>query len=189
MRSFALLLVSVLSVLATVAAKAQTPLTTAFTYQGELAATGTPAAGAFDLRFRLFDASTGGTQIGGTLCSDNLAVAGGRFLVSLDFGAAAFAGQGRFLEIEVRADTGLACANPAGFTILGPRQSISPTPYAIFATSASNGSHRDQCHERDQPGRAVGSFFSECKQPRLRHPAQPSPFRRLRQCALVLERE
>jgi len=138
MRSFALLLVSVLSVLATVAAKAQTPLTTAFTYQGELAATGTPAAGAFDLRFRLFDASTGGTQIGGTLCSDNLAVAGGRFLVSLDFGAAAFAGQGRFLEIEVRADTGLACANPAGFTILGPRQSISPTPYAIFATSASN---------------------------------------------------
>ena len=56
MRSFALLLVSVLSVLATVAAKAQTPLTTAFTYQGELAATGTPAAGAFDLRFRLFDA-------------------------------------------------------------------------------------------------------------------------------------
>jgi hypothetical protein len=48
----------------------QTPLNTAFTYQGELAGGGVPVTGAYDVRFRLFDAASGGTQIGSTLCSD-----------------------------------------------------------------------------------------------------------------------
>ncbi len=55
------------------------PLGTAFTYQGELRNGGTPATGLYDLRFRLYDALTGGTQVGSTLCADNVNVADGRF--------------------------------------------------------------------------------------------------------------
>jgi len=111
-------------------------LSSAFTYQGELSSTGTPASGLHDIRFRLFDASTGGTQIGGVLCSDNLDVINGRFATSLDFGAV-FAGQRRFLEIQVRQDTGLACADSSGYTTLTPRQELTAAPNATFATSST----------------------------------------------------
>ncbi len=138
MRRVTLLLVSVLSLSAAVDARAQTPLTTAFTYQGELANAGTPATGTYDIRFLLYDAATGGTQIGSPLCSDDLAVTNGRFAASLDFGAAAFAGQQRFLEIEVRQDTGLACSDATGWTLLTPRQELTATPNASFAQSAAS---------------------------------------------------
>ncbi len=113
------------------------PLTTAFTYQAELSNGGTPATGLHDLRFRLLDAASGGAQVGATLCADNVPVSDGRFAVQLDFGAV-FAGQRRFLEIEVRADTGLDCTNNAGFTILGPRQELTSAPSATFAANAAN---------------------------------------------------
>src|ERR1043165_3750543 len=83
------------------AASAQ-PLTTAFTYQGELRNGASVAAGLHDLRFRLYDASAAGNQLGAQLCSDNVSLANGRFTVELDFGAQ-YAGQQRFLEIDARA--------------------------------------------------------------------------------------
>lgn len=113
------------------------PLGTAFTYQGELRSSGTPAAGPHDLRFRLYDAASGGTQIGSAVCSDNVAMSEGRFTVVLDFGAQ-FTGQQRFLEIEVRIDTGLNCAEPAGFVPLTPRQPLTASPHAIFALNAGD---------------------------------------------------
>jgi hypothetical protein len=131
------LVVSALSLFAAVSAQAQTPLDSTFTYQGELAAAGSPAAGTYDLQFRLYDATTGGTQIGSTLCSDDLAVVDGRFAASLDFGAAAFSGQKRFLEIEVRQDTGLDCSDASGYTLLSPRQELTATPNASFAQAAA----------------------------------------------------
>ncbi len=67
MRHISFLVVSLLSVFAAVRAQAETPLDTAFTSQGDLAAAGTPAAGADDLRFRLYDAVAGGNQVGSTL--------------------------------------------------------------------------------------------------------------------------
>jgi len=115
---------------------AQTPLGTGFTYQGELNNAGNPANGAYDLRFRLLNAAAGGSQVGNTLCADNVAVTNGRFTVSLDFGAQ-FAGQQRFLAIEVRADTGLDCSNAAGFTALLPLQELSAVPNAAFALAAT----------------------------------------------------
>ena len=36
------------------------PVSTAFIYQGNLTDNGTPASGAYDLRFSLFDAASGG---------------------------------------------------------------------------------------------------------------------------------
>lgn len=130
----------VISALLTTLASAQTPLGTAFTYQGQLKDGGSPASGLHDLRFRLYDASVGGAQVGATLCVDNVSVTDGLFTVSLDFGAQ-FAGQERFLEIEVRADAGLDCANPAGFTTLTPRQPLTAAPNALFASNAAAASN------------------------------------------------
>ena len=91
------------------------PMDSAIAYQGELANFGTPAAGTHDLRFQLFDAQSDGAQVGTTLCADNVEVSNGRFVVSLDFGPV-FAGQKRFLEIQVRADSGLDCTDDTGYT-------------------------------------------------------------------------
>ncbi|MBK9162437.1 MAG: tail fiber domain-containing protein [Acidobacteria bacterium] len=102
---------------------------TSFNYQGELKFNGQPANGNFDLEFLLFDAASGGTQIGTTAARSNVAVADGRFTVSLDFGAI-FTGPERFLEIRVRQ------AGGGGFTILDPRQRIGSSPYAVRSVSA-----------------------------------------------------
>jgi len=113
------------------------PLTTAFTFQGELASSGQPASGTFDFEFRLFDAPGGITQLGPTLCSDNLTVEGGRFTVALDFGPQ-FSGTQRYLEVLVRQDSGLDCANTSGYATLSPRHSLTAAPFAAFALSAAN---------------------------------------------------
>jgi hypothetical protein len=113
------------------------PLTTAFTFQGELDNGSAPATGTFDLRFLLFDAAAAGNQLGSTLCSDNLSVANGRVTVQLDFGPQ-FTGNQLFLEVQVRQDTGLNCSDATGFTALQPRQAITVTPNAAFALSAAN---------------------------------------------------
>src|SRR5262245_12999648 len=73
--------------------------TTAFTYQGRLQSAGAAANGLHDLRFRLFDAATGGAQVGATLCVNDVTVSGGLLTATLDFGAQ-FNGSPRFLEVE-----------------------------------------------------------------------------------------
>ena len=111
---------------------------TAFTYQGELKSEGQPAAGLHDLRFKLFDAVSGGAQIGTTQCADNVVVTDGRFTTSIDFGPQFTSTASRFLEIEVRRDTGLNCANTTGYTLLSPRQPVTPAPRATAATTANS---------------------------------------------------
>lgn len=62
----------------------------AFTYQGAMYKEGQPYAGACNLRFKLFDKSGGGQQVGPTLNRNDVGVgganAGGLFVVSLDYG-------------------------------------------------------------------------------------------------------
>ncbi len=108
------------------------PLGTAFSYQGQLKDGGLPADGVYDLQFRLFDAAAGGSQVGSTVAKGDVAVAGGLFVVSLDFGAAPFAGQARFLEIGVRPG-----ASTGAYTLLGARQELTPSPNALFAAAAA----------------------------------------------------
>ena len=74
---------------------------TAFTYQGRLSDGGSPANGAYDLRFSLFDAASGGAQVGSTLTNNDVIVASGLFNVSLDFGVV-FDGSQLWLAVEVR---------------------------------------------------------------------------------------
>ncbi len=111
------------------------PFGTGFVYQGELKQGGTLASGTFDLQFRLFDSLADGSQLGPTLCSNNVDVDTGRFTASLDFGPQ-FNGQQRFLEILVRPDTGTGCEDAGGYTTLIPRQPLSPAPHAVYAETA-----------------------------------------------------
>jgi hypothetical protein len=116
-----------------VAASAQS---TAFTYQGRLKNGAVPAAGVHDFRFTLFNAASGGAQVGAPQCVDNLTVTEGLFNATIDFGPQFATTEARFLQIEVRADTGLNCANPSGFVALGPRQPVNPAPAASHANAA-----------------------------------------------------
>jgi len=118
------------------AASASFAQPTAFTYQGQLKSNDSPANGVHDLRFLLFNAAIDGSQVGTTQCVDNVQVVNGAFTATLDFGNQfATTGQ-RFIEIEVRSDTGLGCGDATGFTKLAPRQPITPAPTAIQAKSA-----------------------------------------------------
>src|SRR6266498_1307925 len=78
--------------------------TTAFTYQGKLTDGANPANGVYDMQFKLFDTASVGTgvQQGPTITNPSVSVAVGIFSVQLDFGAGAFSGPPRFLEIGVR---------------------------------------------------------------------------------------
>ena len=112
-------------------ALAQNPVGTAFTYQGQLQNGGTPQNGPCDLRFKLFDASSGGSQIGSTQTVAGVNVVNGLFTVPVDFGSSAFTGSARWLE------TAVTCPSGGSFTTLSPRQAMSPTPNAIFAENAA----------------------------------------------------
>jgi hypothetical protein len=92
---------------------------TTFTYQGELKESGEPADGAFDMDFALWNALSGGSQVGSTIQVDDQPVSEGLFTVELDFGAEVFDGSQRWLEITVEGTT------------LAPRQPITHAPYSI----------------------------------------------------------
>ncbi|HYF15877.1 MAG TPA: hypothetical protein VD971_12480 [Phycisphaerales bacterium] len=143
--------------LLTAPASAQ-PVTTAFTYQGQLASAGVPAEGPHDLRFRLYTA--GGAQIGPTLCADDVAVAAGQFAALLDFGASAFDGQQRFVEVDVRADAGLDCTDATGYTTLTPRQPITATPHASYAINAAAADTALSATNATQLGGQPASFYT-----------------------------
>ena len=105
---------------------------TAFTYQGRLNDGGAPARGTYDLRFKLFEDSFGNTQAGGTVLMNGLAITNGLFTATLDFGAGIFNGSNYWLEVDVRTNGG------GGYANLNPLQAVMPSPYAIFANTASN---------------------------------------------------
>lgn len=109
-------------------------VSTAFTYQGDLASTGTPINGFADFTFTLYDAATGGTQLVTPLIRNGTTVSNGIFTVSLDFGAGPFNGNARYIEIAVRHPSGVG-----QYVTLSPRQAITVTPYALYALNASSG--------------------------------------------------
>ncbi len=102
-----------------------------FTYQGLLKEGGNPASGAYDFRFRLYNAPSGGTQIGTDQFANDLNVQNGLFTTAIDFGASVWTGADRYLEIAVRPGS-----STGGYQELSPRVRISPTPYAIRAATA-----------------------------------------------------
>src|SRR6185436_10607134 len=104
---------------------AQIPIGSAITYQGQLKQNGSPPTGNFNMSFKLWNDSSltaPANQIGPTV-NQVVSVTNGLFAVQLDFGASAFNGDKRWLEITV-----------SGFT-LTPRTELTATPYARFSTA------------------------------------------------------
>ena len=104
---------------------------TAFTYQGQLNAGGTPASGNYDLTFSLFNTNTTGTPLAGPVTNAAVSISNGLFTVMIDFGSSVWNGRTNWLEIGVRTN------GASGFTTLAPRQQVTPTPYAITAANVS----------------------------------------------------
>ena len=99
-------------------------LGTDFTYQGRLKQTGAPVTGDYDLEFRLYGDPDAGAQVGTAVTLTDHPVANGLFTAPLDFGAGAFDGSARWLQIVVEGNT------------LTPRQKLTAAPYALCALSA-----------------------------------------------------
>jgi trimeric autotransporter adhesin len=104
---------------------------TAFTYQGRLNDGVSSANGNYDLRFAIYAVPTLGTQQGPTLTNSATLVSNGLFTVTLDFGNQ-FPGANRWLEIGVRTN------GVGSFTMLVPRQPLTPTPYAVYSANAGS---------------------------------------------------
>ncbi len=97
---------------------------TAFTYQGRLLKNDNPVSGSCDFQFSLWDAQSGGSQVGSEVTKSGLDVQEGYFAVDLDFGGSAFTGDARYLQVEVK------CGGDSAYTNLG-RVALNGAPYAL----------------------------------------------------------
>lgn len=110
------------------------PVGAAFTYQGQLKDGGVPINGLADFHFTLWDMENEGSSIASE-GFEAVQIDNGLFSVELNFGATAFTGEARWLEIAVAYPTG-----EGGWTTLTPRQPLTPAPYALYALSGAGGS-------------------------------------------------
>lgn len=134
---YTLILISLAGLLSASTALAQeplpnTPLTglgSGFSYQGQLVKDGVSYTGVCDFRFSLWDAPTGGVQVGLESNAAGVTVSNGLFMTlvnaSGEFGANAFNGDARWLKVEVQ------CSGDSNFTALDPPQLLSAVPYAL----------------------------------------------------------
>lgn len=125
-------LLSTLSILALASAlSASAQGTNAFTYQGRLTGNAGAASGLFDFRAQLYNRAAAGApgdaQVGPTLAHSAMPVSNGLFTLTLDFGAGAFNGEARWLQLLVRTN------GASAFSALAPRQPLTPAPYALFS--------------------------------------------------------
>jgi len=104
---------------------------TAFTYQGRLADSGTPANGSYDMSFGAYDAPANGNLISVIVLNSAVAVSNGAFATTVDWGAGVFTGADVWLEISVRTNGANA------FSVLSPRQLVTPVPYALYAKTSA----------------------------------------------------
>ena len=107
------------------AATAQGPTNTWMTYQGQLRLNGQPVNNVrCDVQFTLWDAPSGGNQVG-PLLTRTVTVRNGLFSVGdLDYGAS-FDGAARWLQIAARCPSGTGA-----FVTLAPRALLTAVPYA-----------------------------------------------------------
>ena len=111
-----------------------TPVDYTFTYQGQLRNAGALVNGPVDLRITLWDSDVAGGQVGAINNYQAVPITDGRFALGLNFGATAFDGSNRWVQLEFR--------SPAGsgqYLTLNPRDKIMATPYAMFALNGGNG--------------------------------------------------
>ncbi len=97
----------------------------AFTYQGNLEKSGSGVSDTCSFDFKLYDAATGGNQVGSTVSKSGVSVSNGKFTAELDFGSSAFNGDARYLDVQVQ------CTGDFGMVALSPRTALNGTPYAL----------------------------------------------------------
>jgi len=138
-------------------ASAQT-LGSAITYQGTFADAGVPASGAYDFEFALFTVASGGTAVQ-TVTKTGVVVNGGLINTLVDFGAATYNGQVKWIEVHVRH------AGGGSYTTLAPRQALTAAPYAMglpmpFARVVNTGSAPSFQIENADGGNAIAGVVS-----------------------------
>lgn len=115
-------------------ASAASAIGSRFTYQGQLQQSGVLQNGNCDFQFSLYDAASGGAQIGATQTVSNTPLNNGTFTVELnggsEFGERPFdEGSDRWLEMAVRCPAGGGSFS-APFT---PLQRLTASPFASYA--------------------------------------------------------
>lgn len=149
-------------VLATVATPlAAAPVSSAFTYQGELFDEGQPAVGSYDIRFTPYEDAVNPVLLGPPLVVEDVLVSAGVFTARVDFGPGFFVGDAVFLEIAMRPGDS---SDPNAFETLSPRQEITAAPYALKPAPGS-------VSDIELAGDAVGTAASTTFQPTYRDPA------------------
>ncbi|HUA65830.1 MAG TPA: tail fiber domain-containing protein [Alphaproteobacteria bacterium] len=103
---------------------------TAFTYQGQFDNGGVPANGLYDMAFRLYAVSSGGSPVAGPVTNTAVGVTNGLFITAVNFGNV-FSSGSNWLEVAVSSNGANA------FTTLAPRQQLTPVPYAIASENLS----------------------------------------------------
>lgn len=104
---------------------------TTITYQGRFTENGVPHNGSAEMQFTLWNQPGGGALVASnTVTTVAVNVTNGLFVAQLDFGAAAFPGADRWVQIAAR--TGLGA-----FTGLVPRQPVTATPYSLTAANVT----------------------------------------------------
>jgi len=93
-----------------------------FSYQGVLTENGAPVSGNRDMEFKLYNAGSGGTQVGSTI-SKNVPVSNGQFNVFLSWGRDKIDGKALWLQVRARDSHGT-------WRDLG-RTTIHAVPYAM----------------------------------------------------------
>jgi hypothetical protein len=111
------------------------PVGTAFTYQGRLIDANQAADGLYDFQFKLYDSNGGGNKLGQDVNKPEVDVIDGYFTVELDFGSV-FDGNNRWLDIGVRPGDQ---NDPCVYSVLSPRQKLTPAPYALYAKNGGGG--------------------------------------------------
>jgi hypothetical protein len=105
---------------------------TAFTYNGSLNSSGIRASGFYDFTFQIFDGpNAAANPVTIPFATNGVPVSNGLFNVTVDFGNGIFTGAPRWLQITVQSNS----VPPA--VTLNPRQQLTPSPYAIFATTSA----------------------------------------------------
>lgn len=108
---------------------ANAPLSTSFTYQGQVKRNGLPLNQSADFEFTLWASADAQDMVGGPVEVLDCDVVDGLFSVQVDFGVEVFDGEARWLQIAIRSPHDPFGQEP--FLSLGPRQPVTAVPYAL----------------------------------------------------------
>lgn len=106
-------------------ASPQAAVGTGFTYQGRLLDNGSAVDGTCDLRFSLYDYGLSPNLVDGPVDVPGVTVADGYFSAGVDFGADAFTGEARQMQIAVRCPSG-----SGSYSTLSGMVPLTAAPYA-----------------------------------------------------------